>query len=69
MAVWITSEGDMVDDICERHYGPRPGAAEAVLAANPGLADSGPVLPAGVRIELPELGDAPPASGAVRLWD
>lgn len=55
--------------MCEAYYGPREGAVEAVLEANPGLADRGPVLPAGVRIELPDLADQPPESGAVRLWD
>ena len=69
MTVWITAEGDMLDAVCRLHYGPRTGAAEAVLDANPGLADRGPVLPAGVRIKLPELGEEPPSSGAVRLWD
>lgn len=69
MAAWITADGDMLDAVCERFYGPRPGAAEAVLAANPGLADRGPVLPAGVRIELPELAERPRESGATRLWD
>ena len=69
MATYLTADGDMLDAICESHYGPRPGAAEAVLEANPGLADRGPVLPAGVRIELPELAETPPERRAVRLWD
>ena len=69
MAVWITVDGDMLDAISERHYGRRPGAVEAVLRANPGLADRGPMLPAGVRIELPDLEERPESSGAVRLWD
>lgn len=69
MTIWITAEGDMVDAVCRLHYGDRPGAAEAVLDANPGLADRGPVLPAGVRIRLPDLEERPASSGAVRLWD
>ncbi len=69
MAVWVTSDGDMLDAVCRLHYGPLPGAAEAVLEANPGLAGRGPGLPAGVRIELPELDPPPPDSGTVRLWD
>lgn len=69
MAAYLTADGDMLDAICELHYGPRPGAAEAVLEVNPGLADRGPVLPAGVRIELPELAETPPERGATRLWD
>lgn len=69
MAAYLTSEGDMVDAISRRHYGSRRGAAEAVLEANPGLADRGPLLPAGVLIELPELPAESRRSEAVRLWE
>ena len=60
-------EGDVLDAICWRQYGRQAGAVEAVLAANPGLADLGPVLPLGTVIELPVIDEAP-ASGYVRLW-
>jgi phage tail protein X len=39
----------------------------AVLTANPGLADVGPVLPAGIVIELPDL-PSPTPQPVVRLW-
>lgn len=58
----------MVDWICWKHYGRQAGAVEAVLDANPGLAKLGPVLPAGMIIELPVLPD-PSRNGTVRLWD
>lgn len=44
-------------------------ADEAVLEANPGLADRDPALPAGVRINLPGLDETPADGGDVRLWD
>ncbi len=69
MATYVTSEGDVLDAVCWLHYGPRPGTFEAVLKANPGLADRGPVLPAGLRVELPDLEERPPQSGAVKLWE
>lgn len=69
MAAYLTSQGDMLDAICRQHYGSRLGAAEAVLEANPGLADRGPLLPAGVLIELPDLPAESRESGAVRLWE
>lgn len=69
MAAYITREGDALDEICHRHYGDRQGAAEAALAANPGLAGRGPLLPGGLEIELPELPAGEPDSGAARLWD
>ncbi|MFK4764554.1 tail protein X [Desulfobaculum sp. SPO524] len=63
-----TKDGDMVDAICHRHYGRTAGVVEAVLEANPGLADEGPVLAAGVAILLPDLPDPEPDEG-VSLWD
>lgn len=63
-------DGDRLDWICRRHYGELfAGAVEAVLAANPGLAALGPVLPAGVEIEMPDL--APPVVVAkpIALWE
>ena len=41
---------------------------EAVLEANTGLADNGPILPAGIRITLPEVA-APAMTQGVKLWD
>jgi phage tail protein X len=63
-----SKDGDMVDAICWRYYGRTAGAVEAVLDANPGLADRGPVLDAGVVIELPDLPEPEPDQG-VSLWD
>ena len=69
MAAYLTSDGDMLDAVCQAHYGRQAGAVETVLEANPGLADRGPQLPAGIVIELPELPAESRDSGAVRLWD
>jgi phage tail protein X len=68
MTTYRTSSGDILDDLCWRHYGRQAGAVEAVLDANPGLADLGPVYPAGVLIDLPDLA-VPAAPGPVRLWE
>ncbi|EES5579807.1 phage tail protein, partial [Escherichia coli] len=38
-------QGDTLDAICVRYYGRTEGVVEAVLAANPGLAELGVVLP------------------------
>lgn len=63
-----TRDGDMIDRICRDHYGSEAGHTERVYAANPGLADLGPVLSSCVLIELPEA--EPVATGQrVRLWD
>lgn len=63
-----TISGQTVDEIAWRHYGDIPGATEAVLKANCGLADHGPLLPAGLIIELPRY-EAPKPTQGIRLWD
>lgn len=68
MARYLTRDGDMLDAVCMEHYGRTTGAVEAVLEANPGLADLGPVLDAGTVLILPELSDPEPEQG-LSLWD
>jgi phage tail protein X len=68
MQTYRTRDLDMLDWICRKHYGRTAGAVEAVLEANPGLAELGPVYAAGVLIKLPELPSAS-AGKAIRLWD
>ncbi|MGJ3439626.1 tail protein X [Pseudomonas sp. Je.1.5.c] len=64
-----TQQNDTVDAICWRHYGRTAGVVEAVLDANPGLADRGAVLPAGVLVTLPELQTTAPERQMVNLWN
>lgn len=68
MAKYVTSDGDVVDEVCWRHYGRQVGVVERVLEFNPGLADRGPVLPAGVEIELPVLPSDLTESKITRFW-
>lgn len=63
----LTKEGERLDMICKAHYG-RESAVHDVLEANRHLAKVGPVLPAGLIIDLPELQD-PVTRKVVRLWD
>ena len=44
------------------------GAVEALLAANPGLAALGAIVPEGTVVEVPAT-PAPKTSGFVRAWD
>ncbi|ANR79969.1 phage tail protein [Kosakonia sacchari] len=64
----IAHQGDTLDVVCARHYGRTEGVFEAVLAANPGLAELGAVLPYGTAIELPDIQTAP-VQETVNLWD
>jgi len=61
-------QGDTVDGICQRYYGRTGQAVELVYAANPGLAESGPVLPHGCEVTLPDLPDSSTGE-SVNLWD
>ena len=66
---WVrTVDGDVLDEICWRHYG-REDAVPAVLVANPGLSEQGPALAGGLIVALPDLPDPAPVMAAVRLWD
>jgi phage tail protein X len=62
-------QGDTVDAICWRIYGRTASVTEAVLVANPGLADLGPVLPHGTLVTLPDTAPQAQALQMVNLWD
>ncbi|WP_192457709.1 tail protein X [Musicola keenii] len=64
----IATQNDTVDLLCWQYYGKTSGVTEAVYAANPGLCDVGPLLPAGTVIILPD--DTVAAlRDTVQLWD
>ena len=67
--VYVAQEGDTLDLIAHRRYG-TVAAVRNIQAANPDLTTSGPRLPAGTRVRLPEI-DATPEDAArvVQLWD
>jgi phage tail protein X len=70
MTEYRTKEGDTVDLIAWSFYGRQDArVVERVLEANPGLADYGPELPAGVLVYLPELTADTEQTGGVKLWD
>lgn len=62
-----TSDGDLLDTLCQHYYGHLRGSVEAVLDANQGLADEVQPFRAGVLIRLPVLSTA--ADSTVMLWD
>lgn len=69
MKEYVTIDGDMVDEIAQARYGATSGVVEAIYAANEGLADRGPVLPAGITIVLPELTARQKQANRVKLWE
>jgi phage tail protein X len=65
---YVAVGGERLDQIACTAYGRQQGAVEALLAANPGLADLGFTLPQGVAVELPELDLAQGTVQEVSLW-
>ncbi|WP_409289493.1 tail protein X [Pseudomonas sp. KCJK8927] len=62
-----TSDGDLLDTLCHAHYGHLVGTVEAVLKANPGLAEEVQPFRAGVLITLPDL--VATEAEQVTLWE
>lgn len=62
-----TSDGDLLDTLCQAYYGHLLGTVEAVMEANPGLAEEAQPFRAGVVIRFPELEVA--EAEQVTLWD
>lgn len=62
--------GDTLDALIWRARGLGPTDLPAVLAANPGLAALGPVLPKGTAVVLPDT-SAPVSTvrDTINLWD
>lgn len=68
-ATYTTRQGETVDIVCHRHYGRTRETTEAVLAANPGLAALGPILPFATAINLPAIEAKSQKKRLVSLWD
>lgn len=65
---YVSRSGDVLDQVVFNHYGDLEGLKlEAVLEANRGLADLGPVLDEGVRVRLPDIQTEQPVE-TVQLW-
>lgn len=66
--VYLTAEGEMLDQICARELG-SDALAPQVLDAHPRLAELGPVYPAGLALFLPAPDRVRPATAPrVTLW-
>jgi len=63
-----TQGGERLDQVAHAAYGRQWGVVEALLLYNPGLADLGFELPAGVAIELPPLDLSQGTAQEVALW-
>lgn len=64
---YLTRDGDRLDLICWQRYGHLRNSVETVLAANPGIAALGPLLPAGISLRLPAI-EQQRARPRLELW-
>lgn len=69
MAKYSTKDGDTLDEIAYRYYGNTNNlVVENIIEANFNITNYGPILPAGVLIELPEV-EQSTEKQKVKLWD
>lgn len=67
---YLTKQNDLLDDVVYRYYGDLENrAVETVLEANRGLADHGPMLPAGLTITLPDRVPTQETKKLQTLWN
>lgn len=64
-----SNQGEMLDLICYRHYGPKSGIVEHVLDVNVGLADLPGELPLGTVVQLPDAPAETRPAATIKLWD
>jgi phage tail protein X len=69
MATYTTRQGDTVDLVAWKTAGRTADLTEEILAANPGLAELGPVLPIGTRVTVPDTATDPATPATISLWD
>ncbi|KVC43643.1 phage tail protein [Burkholderia pseudomultivorans] len=62
-------QGETLDALCWRYYASTAGTVEAVLEANPGLAELGVVLPMGTVVDMPELNTIEQTKPLLQLFD
>lgn len=67
MITYTTKDGDVLDDICYIYYGHLTGTVEKVMQVNCRLSQYGPILPAGIKIVLPEI-KIKSSKDIVRMW-
>jgi phage tail protein X len=70
MADTVTArQGETLDALLWRARGFGPSNLGTVLAANPGLAAVGAVLPTGTPVILPDVPPTPVVRDIIQLWD
>ena len=68
-SIYTTRQGETVDLVCMAFYGRTAQVTETVLAANPGLAGLGPILPMGTQISLPDIAKRKTVKPLIKLYE
>lgn len=67
--IYVTIDGDMIDDIAYGFYGKHARNTELLIEANPHVLHFGPLLPAGVLVKLPRVSQPISPKPFKQLWD
>ena len=65
--IYLTKDGDILDQICQNYYGKTSKIVEQVIEANPHIVEVEPVFEAGIKITLPDI-SGEKESEIVKLW-
>jgi len=65
--IYITKDGDVLDQICQNYYSKTIKIVEQVIEANPHIVELEPVFEAGIKIILPDITEEK-ESETVKLW-
>ena len=65
--IYLTKDGDVLDQICQNYYGKTSKIVEQVIEANPHIVDLEAVFEAGIKIILPDIIQEK-ESETVKLW-
>jgi phage tail protein X len=65
--IYVTKDGDVLDQICQNYYSSTDKIIEQVLEVNPHLANLEAIFTAGIKITLPDI-VIQKESEVVKLW-
>ena len=65
--IYLTKDGDVLDQICQNYYGKTSKIVEQVIEANPHIVELEAVFETGIKITLPDI-SGEKESETVKLW-
>ena len=65
--IYVSKDGDVLDQICQNYYGKTRKIVEQVIEANPHIVELDATFEAGIKITLPDIIEEK-ESETVKLW-